>query len=190
MDQLPQELVDRISSFLSSGDLKNTLLLSHAFRFSAEKYSGAFATFNLNESNAEKFINIFSGHRLLYLRNLVFNDIRLPLPKDRYRRDDADQLSKHDEIFTQKISFLFETMKTIEERAGTQNIPGRVRLQIGSPFRPVYGMVAITWHDCLSWRVHLLKPEELPLVKSIRSLEVGDFWGSRSGRSRGDAGHD
>jgi hypothetical protein len=190
MDKLPQELVDRISGFLSPDDLKNTLLLARPFRFSAEKYSGAFATFNLNDSNAEKFINIFSSHRLLYLRDLVFNDIRLPFPKDRCRRDDADQLSKHDEIFTQKISFLFKTMKTVEETAGTQNIPGRVRLQVGSPHRPVYGMEALTWHDCLSWRVHLLKPDALPLIKSIRSLEVGDLWASRSGRLRGDAGHD
>jgi hypothetical protein len=36
MNQLPQELVDRISSFLSPDDLKNTLLLAHAFRFPAE----------------------------------------------------------------------------------------------------------------------------------------------------------
>jgi hypothetical protein len=28
----------------------------------------------------------------------------------------------------------------------------------------------------LSWRVHLLKPEALPSLESVRSLEVGDAW--------------
>ena len=104
MDQLPQELVDRISSYLSVDDLKNTLLLSHAFRFPAEKYSRAFTTFALNENNAEKFIGTFSGHRLLYLRDLKFG-ICLPRPEDNERRDDADQLSKHDRASLNKSRF-------------------------------------------------------------------------------------
>jgi len=86
MDQLPRELIGRISRYLSRDSLKNTLLLCHAFRFAAEKYSGAFAEFTLGESNAEKFIATFSSHRFLYLRNLEFG-ISLPLPKDSERRD-------------------------------------------------------------------------------------------------------
>jgi hypothetical protein len=114
MDQLSQELVDGISSYLSPDDLKNTLLLSHAFRLPAEKYSGVFASFALNQNTAEKFIDTFSGYRLLYLRNLEFR-ISLPPPENSERRDNADQLSKHDQSFTQQITFLFTTMKTVEE---------------------------------------------------------------------------
>jgi hypothetical protein len=121
------------------------------------------------------------------LRDLVFNDIRLPFPKDWNRRDDTDQLQKHDEIFTRKVSFLFKTIKTVEERAGIQNIPGRVRLQIGYPFRPIHSRQVLTWHHYLSWRVHLLNPEVLPVIESIRSLEVGNSWGPSSCRARGDA---
>ncbi|OAG13768.1 hypothetical protein CC77DRAFT_1036077 [Alternaria alternata] len=183
MDQLPQELVDRISSYLSVDDLKNTLLLSHAFRFPAEKYSGAFTTFALNENNAEKFIGTFSGHRLLYLRDLKFG-ICLPRPEDNERRDDADQLSKHDKSFTQQITFLFKTMKTVEDLAGNHNKPGTVRLAISPPRRPIFAERSLSYHDHLSWRVHLLEPEALPLLESVRSLEVGDDWdGSFGGRA-------
>jgi hypothetical protein len=174
MDKLPQELVDRISSFLSRDELKNTLLLSHAFRYPAEKYSGVFSRFALDENTAEKFIDTFSSHRLLYLRDLGFG-IRLPLPKDRKCRDNADQLSKNDKSLTQQITFLFETLKTVEERAGAQN-RGTIRLLIASPLRPILRGYSLSFHDHLSWRVHLLEPETLPLLESVRSLEVGDDW--------------
>src|SRR5690242_1847973 len=135
MNQLPQELIDRNSRYLSSESLKNTLLLSPAFRFPGEKYSGAFIRFKLNQETADKFISAFSGHRLPYLRNLGF-EIRLPLPEDSQRRDDANQLSNHDKMFTKIIAFLFATIKTVEECAGNLNGPGTVRLAISSPRRP------------------------------------------------------
>jgi hypothetical protein len=179
MDQLPQELVDRISSYLSRDDLKNTLLLSHAFRFPAEKYSSAFQNFALHQDNAEKFINTFSGHRLLYLRNLEFRII-LPPPENSDRRDNAAQLSKHDQCFTEQITFLFKTMKTVEERAGNQEKSGTVRLAISSPWRPI-PQHPLSYHDHLSWRVRLLEPAALPLLESVCSLEVGDEWGGSFG---------
>jgi hypothetical protein len=173
MDQLPGELIDRISSYLSPDDLRNTLLLSHGFRFPAEKYSGAFVNFHLKPETAEKFIRTFSGHRLLYLRNVNFG-ISLPLPKDNNRRDEADQLSKNDKSFTQQINFLFKTIKTVEERAGNQNKPGKFRLAIGPPARPISRkQQVLSYHNYLSWRVHLLEPQSLPLLESVRSLEVG-----------------
>ena len=189
MDQLPNELIERISSYLSLDSLKNTLLLSHAFRFSAEKYSGAFARFALNEDNAEKFIDTFSGHRLLYLRDLTF-EIRLPLPEDRDHRDNADQLRKHDTSFTEQITFLFKTIKTVEERAGNQKKQGKFRLGICSPFRPIFSESALSYHHHLSWRVHLLEPEALPLLESVSSLEVGDEWGGTCRSVAGDTDYE
>jgi len=56
MDQLLQELVDRISQYLSRDSLENTLLLSHAFHFAAEKFSGAFAKFALGEDNTRNLL--------------------------------------------------------------------------------------------------------------------------------------
>jgi hypothetical protein len=187
MDQLPQELVDRISSYLSPADLKNTLLLSHTFRFPAEKYSGAFAIFALNRDTAEKFIATFSGHRLLYLRDLEFVT-SLPPPENSGRRDSTVQLSKHDKSFTQQIKFLFNTMKTVEERAKNQNKLGTVRLAISTPWQLIPSQQSLSYHNHLSWRVHLLEPQALPLLRSIRSLEIGDDGGGSFYRRAADAG--
>lgn len=54
MNNLPQEMVDRISSFLPIEDLKNTLLLSRPFQYAAERHSETFEVFNLTPGNAEK----------------------------------------------------------------------------------------------------------------------------------------
>ncbi|KAH6616894.1 hypothetical protein C7974DRAFT_402614 [Boeremia exigua] len=186
VDQLPQELIDRISRCLPTQDLKNTLLLSHAFRFSAEKYSGAFTSFDFDKDTAERFLSIYSGHRLLYLRDLRCA-IRLPPPADSARRDNADQLRKHDMSFTEQITLLFKTVKSVEERAGNHG-PGKIRLAISPLLRPIFRELSLSYHDHLSWRIHLLDPEALPILNSIRSLEVGDDWGGSS--SVDDADHD
>lgn len=79
MDQLPQELVDRVCLNLDIRDLKNTFLVSRKFQFSSEKLSGAFTRRVLTASNAQKFINTYSGHRLLYLRQVEFRPVFPPL---------------------------------------------------------------------------------------------------------------
>ncbi|CAG5158437.1 uncharacterized protein ALTATR162_LOCUS5079 [Alternaria atra] len=187
MNQLPQELVDRISSYLSRDDLKNTLLLSHAFRFPAEKYSGAFTSFDLKEKTTDKFIDTFSSHRLQYLRDVKF-EIILP-SQDEEDRDNAEQLSKHDQSFTQQIMFLFKTVKTVEERAGPNNGPGTVRLEIGSPRRKISWGTSLSIHHHLSWRVHLLEPDALPSLESVRSLGVGGEWYRESSGQDFNWGH-
>jgi hypothetical protein len=174
MDTIPAELVDRISSYLEHNDLKNTLLVSKSFRHAAEKYSGAFYQFRLHEETAEKFLTTFSGHRFSYLRDVEF---WIDLPRIEYTyplpRDDAEQLQKNDESLTRQINLLFETIKTAERRAREQNHYGKILLKINAADR---------WASCkylplgfplhLSWRVHLLEPEKLPMLDSIRSLEV------------------
>jgi hypothetical protein len=173
MDQLPQELVDRISSYLSRESLKNTLLLSRSFRYPAEKYSRAFTTFSLNEDTDRKFISTFSGYRLSYLRYLEL-EIRLPPPVDSEYRDDANELRKLDQSFTKQIMCLFNTLKTVEESAGNQQEPGTVRLAISPLWRQIQSGQFLSYHHHLSWRIHLLDPKALPLLRSIRSLEIGD----------------
>lgn len=75
----------------------------------------------------------------------------------------------------------------IEERAGNQNKPGTVRLAISSPWRPIPRERSLSYHDYLSWRVHLLDPKALPLLTSVRSLEVGDDWNGSFCRRADDA---
>jgi hypothetical protein len=72
MNQLPQELIDKICRSLPIEDLKRILTLSSSFRYAAERYSGEFTRYDMNVNNAESFVALYSGHRLLYLRDLIF----------------------------------------------------------------------------------------------------------------------
>jgi hypothetical protein len=68
--------------FNAENNPKKTLLLSHSLRFAAEKYSGAFERFVFREAKAQKSIDIYASHRLLYLRELWCYTC---LPAVRYR---------------------------------------------------------------------------------------------------------
>lgn len=165
MNHFPPELIDNISSYLSHDDLKKTLLLSEPLRFSAEKHSGAFNAFALHESNAEKFVDRFSGHRLLYLRKVEFSSPA--------QRDNIDQLEKNDESLTRQLMFLFITLETVENSAGRRYGPGKIELQLYTLLRNVSRKyIPPTHSQYLSWRAHLLEPEALPILGSIRSLEI------------------
>jgi hypothetical protein len=173
MDQLPQELIDRISRLLPRKDLKNTLLLSKAFRFPAEKYSWAFHSFKLDEENAAQFLNTFSGHRFSFLRSVEFQPI---LPRIEYTyphpRETESGLREKDKDYTRQIAFLFTTMKELEDRARLHNKYGKIELIIRSPMRLVaheFGRVSYQAHS--SWRVHLLEPGTLALLESVRSID-------------------
>jgi hypothetical protein len=175
MDKLPPELIDAISSHLSREDLKNTLLLSRSFCFSAEKYSYAFRYFVLDEKNAEKFLNTFSGRRLPLLRHVEFQPM-LPRVEHTYSelRETAAKLRENDESYTRQIAFLFGTIKEAEDRARLQNKFGKFELVIGSPMRLVpHDFGPLSYHAHSSWRIHLLQPEALPLLASVRSVEFG-----------------
>jgi predicted ATP-grasp superfamily ATP-dependent carboligase len=71
MNQLTQELIDKISSYLKKENLKNVLTLSNKFRYAAERYSGAFAKYDMIESNAAEFVTRYSSHRLLFVRAYI-----------------------------------------------------------------------------------------------------------------------
>lgn len=59
--------MDRICGFLSTNDLKITLLLSRKFRYLTERPFGAFEEFTPTEPNSERFLAVYSGHRWLYV---------------------------------------------------------------------------------------------------------------------------
>jgi hypothetical protein len=181
MNRLPQELVEKVCSFLPKDDLENVLTLSRPFWSAAERYSGAFAKFTIIERNAENFLALYSGHRLALLREVVFRPSFDPIhydPKgeeDPPCRENAEQLREKDESFTQQIQFLFKTLKSIEGDSNNGNTRGTYRLSIYSPVRLV-DFEVLEW-DCLhnahvSWRVHLLHPEKLPLICFVRSFEL------------------
>ena len=113
MEDLPQELVYSISSFLELEDLKQTLLVSRSSQYAAEEHSSAFTDFSFWEgkTNARvlsgdaldtldtskesiwqdcaKFLNTYSGHRLRYLRHVR---VHTYLPTLHRSLDDAGEL--------------------------------------------------------------------------------------------------
>jgi len=111
MNSLPQELVDRISSYLHYEDLKNTLFLSRNFQYVAEKYSGAFLKYDLTEENADKFLETYSGCRFRYPNRLDFHTSFSALEStedaDESCRYTTEELEYMDNEFTRQINLVF-----------------------------------------------------------------------------------
>ncbi|KAF1962874.1 hypothetical protein CC80DRAFT_521817 [Byssothecium circinans] len=187
MNNLPQEIVNRISSYLSRDDLKSTLFISSGWQYAAEEYSEAFSEFNLTTTNDSTFLSRYSGHRFRYLKNVKFKT-KLPdlgpyddeIEAEDDCRETANELQKLDQIFTGQIIFLYSTLKALETRLGNVfdmrlgelNTPRKIHLTVYTPFRG-----NIDWGFCshrhfVSWRVHLLSPSTLPTVLSVQSLTV------------------
>jgi hypothetical protein len=173
MNQLPQESVERICSYLHKDDLKAVLTLSTEFRFAAERYSGAFEKCTVRGSNVDAFRALYCGHRMLYLREVIFRP-SLPDKTDKLRdscREDAAELLEKDMAFTQQIKLLLVTLKTVAEVAARSYSPGGYRLTVHGPTSSVDFNRVCDHHLYVSWRVHLLNPDQLPQVSLVRSFE-------------------
>jgi hypothetical protein len=183
MDNLSQELVDHISSFLDHDDLKNTLTVSPKFQIAAESGSRAFEKFTITEDNAEEFLSIYSGRRVQYLRRIRFrpklpdldSEIELSEEEDDEPtcRESKEDLQKDDEIFTSQITLLFSTLQKLEESTNDskRNHPFNLRLTIYTPTRLVDQDAGYCHHRAyVSWPLHLLSPEQLPTISIIRAL--------------------
>ncbi|CAN9423397.1 unnamed protein product [Alternaria alternata] len=191
MEGLPQELIDKISSYLPRRDLCNVLTLTGKFRFAAERHCGAFSKFTINENNSVDFLARFSSHRLLYLKEVIFRPTFPTLCGPRDNEDDssdddqvlcrepAHEVYERDESFTRQIQFLFHILQLVEKQAGEKHAPGRYRLSLYSPIRTVRAKNACPHRYRTSWRVRLLEAELSP-VASIRSFEIYNNYGNES----------
>jgi hypothetical protein len=175
MNNIPQELVDHISSYLSREDLKNTLLLSRQFQHAAENYSKAFRSYVLTESNAEKFVEMYSSHRFRYLRYLHFLTGLPALDSNNHEdkcRESPQELESLDQEFTRQINFLFSTVKAVESQLGNAYGPGKIHLSIHTPTRSINKEEFCLHYTFVSWRLHLLSTSTLPRLSSIQRLSV------------------
>ncbi|KAF1972014.1 hypothetical protein BU23DRAFT_555527 [Bimuria novae-zelandiae CBS 107.79] len=180
MDNLPQELVERICGFLTPKDLKNTLTISQSFQYASERASGAYTQFDLTEENAQQFHDIYSGRRWAYLRHVRFQTHVPAYDEDEAEGTDEEYFAKHhcresaeelrikDERFTEQIKFVFDTLKTLEGNTSE----GKLQLTIFAPIREVRG--SCPHRKCVSWRLHLLSPDTLPKLGSVRALRIDD----------------
>lgn len=183
MNKLPQELIDRISSYLEREDLRNTLFISRQFQHAAEQYSAAFESYVLTESNADKFLETYSDRRFNYLRYLhfstAFSDIGSQDDDEDVCRDDdtcrefvAEEREALDQEFTRQVNFLFSTVDAMEAQQSKVSGPGRIHLSIYTPKRFVNKAQFCLHYTFVSWRVDLLSPATLPQLSSIQHLSV------------------
>lgn len=181
MNSLPQELVDKIASFLDRKDLGAIVLLSRKLRYAAEYHSGAFAEARLRADSEvlRKFSSIYRGHRTSFLRVIVL-DTSVPGVYDDYEegyegypeqecRDTEKDLQTMNEAFSREMSIMFSAISAFEK--DTHDL-GRIQLIIYTPDRYVCG------GECFhrkfpGWRVRMLSPSlRLPQLSSVCSLEV------------------
>lgn len=192
MNKLPQELLDLICESLPREGLKATLLVSRRLQYATERASGVFSEFifsSLDSEEAEKFTHIYSGHRFRYLSRAEVHShfpalqatypepTRRDIRKKRTLAPEAgtvqcdeslEDLDRKDRIFTEQVARAFKTIRKAEEESQHD---GRIQLTVFTPTRWV--------HECYcdhqrhsSWRVHLLSPEQLPQLVSVRSLSI------------------
>lgn len=180
MDSLPEELIDRISSLLDRAELKTTLLVSRRFQRAAERHSGAFASFELTDGNHGRFLQLFSGYRYGFLREILFRTSLPVLHSDDYTgaplslREDEVDLAAQTEAFSTQIRALFTTLETIESKVvGRMNFGRRIALTVFGPCRPTSANVPYT-RRFSSWRVRLSPSMVLPAIRIVKSLTVQD----------------
>ncbi|KAF2704883.1 hypothetical protein K504DRAFT_461134 [Pleomassaria siparia CBS 279.74] len=196
MENLPPELIDRITFYLEPEDLKQTLVVSRIFQDAAERHSGAFNAFRFTcddhepskfpdafketkdgRDNWTKFLEIYSGRRLRYLRYVEVHTSFPPLkctendPEEWPCRESRDELRVKDEDFTKQIKRVFETLKALEDHGGQAHSTRKIELTIFTPFRWVDD-VFCRHHVSSAWRVHLLRPEELPELPYVHSFSI------------------
>ncbi|KAF9699754.1 hypothetical protein EKO04_002673 [Ascochyta lentis] len=182
MDGLPQEVVDNICSHLDHDNLKSVLLLSRKFQYAAEQYSEAFDSYCLTIGSIDRFVETYTGRRFRYLRQLEFRTTLPPPdgiegPEDAVEggntfRESQEELESIDENYTQQINLLFTAINTVETQECNTTISGNIHLKL---FTPTMELNPTTWplqRLFVSWRVHLLMPETLPVLNSIRALTI------------------
>jgi hypothetical protein len=173
MKDIPQELIDQICGHLSAADLQVAYYVSTKFRRAAEDQAERHRheSFDLTEENTKTFIAYYSGFRLRYLEYVYF-DLNFPDPNSKGYgcRESIAEQHERDEVLTEQLCHLFETLAVVEELAGNANL-GRYKLTIDC--------VSPAWIDdvCIhrmhaQWRTHLLSPQTLPNAASVCSFRL------------------
>jgi hypothetical protein len=139
MNSLPIELIDQISSSLDHDDLKRTLFVFRSLQPAAERYCGAFTqfTFENDDEDYGKFISIYSGRRLRYLRDVEVHTIFPSLlhseiyPDKLPCRESRLELEEKNEMFTPQVKCVFEVIEKVENEADRKHHwLGRLQLTI------------------------------------------------------------
>lgn len=171
---LPQELADKICSYLAPEDLKTAYYISTMFRKAAEEHAKKYRTREIwmTDDNQRDFVKNYSGFRLRFVERILYEPhfSNVVLEEDSPCRETAEEVYDKDTIFTAQVKRLFTTLKKAEDIAGSRN-RGKYELGIYHPKQALVGKVCFhREHDL--WRVHLLEHKTLPDLMSVFSFEL------------------
>lgn len=175
MAVFPQEIIDLIVYQCTDREtLRNLLTVSRACQEQVERRLWP-TSVRILDDDGVNVLRRYTGHRLRILRRVtieqdwpVLDDWELSC------RETADEVRENNEVFTRRIAAIFTAIKTLEmslnDGSGAQDM--NVSLTIMTPRQLVED--APCDHRCYhSWRLHLLQPETIPRLESIKQLVVG-----------------
>ncbi len=188
MPSLPQEVIDRIAWHADIATRWNLLIVSHNVQVAVEKASWS-GSYKLQSSNIDKFNALYHGHRVRILRNIIFSiqfpELRETEEKKLKCREITEEIQANSSLFTRQISDLFTALQRMEREADASHSPAGICLTIETPCQRDNGMQHCDHRRYHSWRLHLLNPQSLPKLSSIRTLVIGEecrYWSDFSCR--------
>lgn len=182
MDQLPQELISNICSYLSPDNLAAashvSTHLQSAASDNAAKHKRIYIDYPKDKNKQLKELCSFR-HR--YMDTIEFYVPPPPAPKARSGKDGYSRISRaqqqhaRDEFFTAQIREFFVTLKAVEGGAGeaSERNRGSYSIAIFGIREPVQG--GCIHLDHATRRTGLLSPTTLPSPPSARVLSIHDI---------------
>ena len=183
MAVFPQEIINMIvKECQDPGTLWNLLTVSPACqRVVEERLWKKRSDIRITRDYHVDIIKRYTGHRSRFLRRITLEQDLRKLTRERDDpeiscRPTADEVRENDELFTNRIRAVFTAIKAweigLDDEAAVQRL--NITLIIKGPhqlFDPWDGLVCFhrRYH---SWRLHLLQPETLPTLQSVKKLAV------------------
>jgi hypothetical protein len=171
MNKLPQELICQICGQLDQESLRQASYVSTRFRSAAEDCSGAHHYHSIDNATTAEFRQQYSGFRHRYIKRVEFK-IHVPSAdlQRQCQRELASEQHERDLMFSNQVRELFASLKHVEDRAGVRNI-GAYELSIICDHRDTSGYICVHG-DHAQWRTNLLDYDSLPILHSVRSLQI------------------
>ncbi|KAI0599803.1 hypothetical protein F4775DRAFT_548352 [Biscogniauxia sp. FL1348] len=173
---IPQEILDLIVSQVNYEDRRNILSVSRDFQVATERLTWRYI--HVNGDDIDSFVKLCTGHRTQALRNITFQpqfpNLRPTEEKKQVNcRPTPEEIRADNEHFSSQVHGMFRALKTVEERVKALGLGlPRIGLNINTPGQYDIG-VYCSHRTYRSWRLRLLRPEELPELSWVRMLSVG-----------------
>ncbi|KAK0736848.1 hypothetical protein B0T21DRAFT_363866 [Apiosordaria backusii] len=176
MAALPAELLQRIVYFADHDTRKSLLTVSHGFQTFAEEATWPHELDVVSDNDIGQIAR-FTGRRARLLHRvsvaIKFPELRETREHWLKCRETAAELHANDVFFTRRIARVFDALKRVEESVLDPETIPRIELCIQGPVQRDNGEQPCDHRRYHSWRLHLLSPSALPILRCVRHLEVG-----------------